>query len=74
MKTEMQLGKAWSWESAYRESMSFMDSWKIDTKKLAIARNAIRDALAAISPYNGAFVGQQKITEQLQQTLKEIEE
>ena len=74
MKTEMQVGKAWSWESAYRESMSFMDSWKIDTKKLAIARNAIRDALAAISPYNGAFVGQQKITEQLQQTLKEIEE
>ena len=73
MKTEMPVGKAWSWGIAYRESMSFMDSWKTDTNKLAIAQNAIRDALAAISPYNGAFVGQQKITEQLQQTLKEIE-
>jgi len=74
MKTEMQLGKAWSWESAYRESMSFMDSWKIDTKKLAIARNAIRDALAAISPYNGAFVGQDAIIDKLQKAIKEVEE
>ena len=67
MSEDMQIGKAWSTERVIQETISEM----LGEDK---ALTALHEALAAVSPFNGAFIGQEVIINKLQKAIKEIEE